>query len=153
MKQSNRMTPPVFRIALLAVCALLLSSRLVGGLYARYAAQIEASDSGRVAKFAFTDSLTDQFMNVPVSLAPGEWEDVTVTFENRSDVTIRYVIRMENLTGNLPLVSQSVISDPVAPGGSGSVNLRIEWPATENSPDQIGLMDELRIVVSAEQVD
>ena len=52
MTKSNSKTPLVFRIGLALLCAMILSTHLMGNLYARYSTTAVGSDRARVAKFA-----------------------------------------------------------------------------------------------------
>lgn len=55
MKQSNKMkTPLVFRLGVILLCAMLFSSYLMGGLYARFSSTIMGSASVQAAKIDCT---------------------------------------------------------------------------------------------------
>ena len=51
MKKSNRKAPLIFRVGLMLLCAMLVTTNMMGGLYARYSATATGSASARVAKF------------------------------------------------------------------------------------------------------
>lgn len=121
MKQSNSRAPLVFRIGLLVVCALLLSSRLLGGLYARYAATVEATDGGRVAKFAYSISGLDSDRQLSGVAALGNSGAVlavqeTLTVSNNGEVTFGF-------TTNLTLADEN--GNPVTGYSLGAVASRV----------------------------
>ena len=64
------------------------------------------------------------------------------------------VVKLENLTNNLPIQDQ-VITSGVILSGSDTVDFswKFTWPATDNSIDKMGKMDIIRITVTVEQVD
>ena len=150
-------------VALLLLCAVLLSTYAIGGLYARYTSEQGNGDDARVAKFAFDDNLEDQSITlIPDNLAPGEEEKTAVQITNNGEVAIKCVIEFENLTNNLPLEceiedkTEMYVNVPV--GKSADLNLIISWPQAKDgksytSPDYAGKMDLVRITVTVEQVD
>ena len=151
----------MFKIGVLLLCAMLVTSYMMSDLYARYTVTAFASDSARVAKFTFTDAdmatKVDSF-TIETSVYPGQPVcTYSAQIENKSEVTIRYLIKLENLTGNLPINNNNIIipysSGDIAPGDTAPFGFSILWPATENSPDYAGKMDIVRITVSVEQVD
>lgn len=50
MRQSNRKAPLIFRVGLMLLCAMLVTTNMMGGLYARYSTTATGSASARVAK-------------------------------------------------------------------------------------------------------
>ena len=154
-KSSNR--APLFssvHIALLLLCAVLLSAHSINGLYARYASGKAGDDEARVAKFSFNDTLDAQSIKLPVAMAPGESHTVQIQVQNTGEVALKYVVKLENLTNNLPIHDQ-VITSGVILSGSDSVDFswKVTWPPTDNSIDKMGKMDIIRITVTVEQVD
>ena len=97
MKQSNIKTPLVFRIGVALLCAMLITSHMMGGLYARYHSGVTGNAAGSVAKFSVSCSSSDN--NTTKTLEIGSEETVTYAFSvtNTSDVTIQYKIVIENL--------------------------------------------------------
>ena len=87
MKQSNRNTPIVFCVAMVLLCAVLFSSHLTGGLYARYTTSATANDEARVARFDVTvTEITDAGINP-------EGSDLTINyFENKNEATYSITI-------------------------------------------------------------
>lgn len=153
MKQQNKKTPLVFRVGLALLCAIILSIHLMGGIYARYSTSDSASDRARVAIFSFEDDLSEQSQIVSLSLIPGESIPTMITIKNDGEVTLRYVVTIENLTHNLPIEDQIVTSGEIVSGGTSSLDWKIEWSESDNSVEYMGKMDVLRIVVIVEQVD
>ena len=156
MQQQNRKTPLVFRVSLVLLCVLVISTRLMGGLYARYSTSATGSDSARVAKFSFTDNYDTQTRNVSAAIAPGS--PLPITVENNGEVAIQYKISVINLTGNLPIVtSVAAPSETIYPGETKTIDI-VFWDTNETNPEYInpeymGKMDLLQITVSVEQVD
>ena len=163
MRQVNRKAPIPFRMSVILLCVLLCTLHLTSGLYARYTSAFSGSDDARVASFSFEDDLAQQTQIVPAVLSPGESKTTTVAVENTGEVTIVYSVRIENLTGNLPLRFSNadaeesellVTSCVLGPGESGTVTFTLAWPDTETSAEQYAnRMAAIRIVVVAEQLD
>lgn len=53
MKQSNRKAPLVFRVGVALLCAMLITTNMMGGLYARYSTTVIGTASARVAKISY----------------------------------------------------------------------------------------------------
>lgn len=156
-QKSNNKAPLLssMHIALLLLCAVLISSYAISGLYARYISEGSGGDSARVAKFSFHDNLDTQYQEIPASFDPNEPHTVEITIENTGEVALRYVVTFENLTGNLPLKLKE--EDPnygeVQSNSATTFSWTIEWDQEDISVDQAGKMDVVRIVVAVEQVD
>ncbi len=166
-KKLNNKIPTfsVMHVAFLLLCAVLLSAYAIGGLYARYTTSQNNSDEARVAKFVFNDNnfTESQSTLVPVSIAPGESQPTSITVQNNGEVAIKCVVKIENLTENLPLkpmdkidgkTDYKILESEVIPcDETRTFTWNISWPAEENSIDYIGKMDILRVTVTVEQVD
>jgi len=127
MKQQNRKTPLVFRVSLVLLCALVVSLRLTGGLYARYSTTATGGDSARVAKFAFSDNYSTQIQNVTFTAYPG-FQFPAIQITNQGEVAIKCTVKIVNLTGNLPIAaSQTHQTQIIYPNHSGSINPFILW--------------------------
>ena len=94
MTKSNRKTPLVFRIGLALVCALLVSTYMMSGMYARYCTTASGDDSARIAKFSVDEN--DQWDSVDVNVKlnfynPAQLES-TLEFSVTSDseVAVQY---------------------------------------------------------------
>lgn len=134
-------------------CILLGSIHLMGGLYARYTTQAGDSDSARVAVFSFEDDLSEQGQLLPASFSPGESLSKTIEIHNNGETALKYVIKLENLTQNLPIEDKIIETNVIACGEESSLTWSIEWLQEDNSIDYMGKMDILRITVTVEQVD
>lgn len=155
MKRNGR-TPIIFYVGVALLCALLVTSHMMGGLYARYTSGAEGASSARVAKFAFTDNWGTQTQSIPLSgaaLIPGKEITVPVTVKNNGEVTIRYTVKVENLTENLPITVGELANETIEIGETESFDIKIEWPSDQNTTDYMGKMDILRVSVTVEQVD
>ena len=96
--RSNRrspQTPDSFLLGLAAVLFTLVaaSTYLMGGLYARYAASGQGTDSARVAAF---DVSVDKPEDISISygITENDQADYTLTFHNDSEVAVSYSIRV-----------------------------------------------------------
>ena len=152
MKQQNRKRPLVFYVCLALMCVVLFSFHLMGGLFARYTTQASGSDGARVARFAFSDNLDAQSQTIPMSIGPGESMTTQISIQNDGEVAIRYVVKIENLTHNLPIEDQIITSDVLAVNANGSFEWTVAWDKEMNSVEQMGKMDIIRFVVTVEQV-
>ena len=97
MKQLKMKTPLVFRIGVALLCAMLITSHMMGDLYARYRANVTGNAQAIVA--AFRISCTSSDANTTKTLEIGSEETVTYAFTvtNDSDVSIQYTIEIEGL--------------------------------------------------------
>ncbi len=156
-QKSNTKAPLLspMHIALLLLCAVLISSYAISGLYARYISKDTSGDSARVAKFSFEDDLAEKYKEIPATFAPNESQTIEIEIENKGEVTLRYVVTFENLTGNLPLQLKEGdgISGEVQSKSKTTFSWTIEWNQDDISVDHAGKMDVVRIVVAVEQVD
>ena len=94
MRQQNIKIPPVFHVGVILLCAMLITSYMMGGLYARYTTSASGGDSARVARFAFSDDFTTQyqtFTTAASAMYPGSTITLTVRVTNNSEVALRYV--------------------------------------------------------------
>jgi hypothetical protein len=105
MPKSNRRTPPVFYVGVLALVLVLFSTHMTGGLYARYTSYAEGSDSARVAKF---DVAYEQDTAVPMSIVLDFFDLTkrtdTVKFwvTSSSEVAVKYYV-IVTLPNSLPM--------------------------------------------------
>ena len=53
MRKSNIKTPILFRVGVAMLCAVLFSSYMMSGLYARYSSNVTGSATAQVAKFSY----------------------------------------------------------------------------------------------------
>lgn len=146
--------PTVLYFSLIMLCVFLLSTHLTGGLFARYTTHRSGDDQARVASFNVEDSLTVVSDYIVVTLdTPGVAYNVPVQVHNKSEVAIKYTVRIENITKNLPvtIIPSSVLSlDP----GESSTPVSIPVMLPEGiSPAYAGKTDVLRVDILIEQID
>ena len=173
-QKSNNKAPLIspMHIALLLLCAVLLSSYALSGLYARYASTASGGDSARVAKFSFTENSASQTQIVSASLVPGGTEAITIKVENTGEVALRYVVSVKNQTNNIPL-EYYIPSEPptpftnvdgtneyighsgvIAPGTTVDFTWLLKWSSSDAlALDRVGQIDYVQITFSVEQVD
>lgn len=163
-----------FCLALVLLCLTMVSMHLTGGLFARYSATAESSDSARVAKFEVGNELKQGGQtltkNLVVEASPGESVEYAAVITNSSEVTVRCTVGATNITGNIPfafVTDQSVVT--LAPGESTrpldapaddlrkkSPTLNISWNSsggTGDPQDYMGMVDVVEISLKVEQVD
>ena len=158
MTQQNMKTPLVFKIGVALLFAAILSFYFMGDLYARYTIRTNGTDSGSVASFSFTDNLeaqTAQFVVSASELYPGKTVDLTTAVTNNGEVAIQYVIKIVNVTHNLPIAIEDITLDSqvIAPQSTDTVVISLEWPKDENSISYAEKSDVIRITVEVVQAD
>lgn len=149
--------------AAVLLCLTLLSTHLVGGLYARYTTTASGSDGARVAKFSITETkngalFTEDFT---VSTVPGETA-YTVSVENNSEVAVAYTVSVTNTTGNVPYIfsvngSEYAVGSCsaaayLAVGEEAAVSVKVKWNE-EGATAYIGMVDRITVTLQAAQVD
>jgi len=160
MKQLNKKTPLIFRLAVALFCMVLVSLHLMGGLYARYITTATGSDSARVAKFNVTEDLTvTQSDGTTVTdfvvddvLKPGDSVSYRFTVQNDSEVAVKFIVSGERLFNELPLTLETAEKE-IAPGESDTVTFTVLWNSSENSLGYSGKIDMIRLSATAEQID
>ena len=141
MKQVNMKTPLVFRIGLALLCAMILSTHLMGNLYARYSTTAVGSDRARVAKFDVTAEIVDN-------------NDGTYTLKitNNSEVTVSYSLSFyhdeQKLDENIQIMFAKGNSGIVPYNASVEGLLTVEDNSTASHPELNVTME-----VMIEQVD
>ncbi len=167
-KSKTNMNIPI-RMAAVLLCLTLLSTYMVTGLLARYATSAQGSDHARVAKFSI--QANGQLMqSVEAKIIPGTPEAVPLIIENNSEVAVEYTVTVTNETKNLPLSfrweqaedapAMVMAEDGMTftaqqlPGGhSDQYTLYIKWPADQNDPALMGMVDHITVTVTAAQID
>lgn len=152
MIKPNMKTPAIFRIGLALLCLMLFSFALMGNLYARYTVSDASSDGATVATFSFSDDLSEQSLTMDLSLAPGESEETPIKVVNNGEVALKCVVKLDNLTNNLPVEDKEVTVD-IPMGEEKTVTLELEWPSMKNDVSFMGKTDIIRISVRVEQID
>ena len=133
MKQSNIKTPLALRVGVALLCALLITSHMMGGLYARYYSGFTGNATANVAAFSVSCSSSDD--NTTKTLKIGSKERVTYSFTvtNTSDVTIQYTIVIENLPQGVDVVSGN--SGPFTLSYGASQSHTLEFQATDSATE------------------
>lgn len=139
MRQENRRTPAVFRLGILLLGALLISSHMLSGLYARYFTTVTATSGARVAEISctITPELTNEslFLSshpLDVNKVPADCGAVAVaerfTLYNDGEVSYEYILSLslaEKETGSTSAYSLISLSDkawvPSSDGRDGAV--------------------------------
>ena len=170
-------------VAMLAAGVLFLlvmvTTSIVTGMLARYATGDDSGDVARVAKFSVTGSGFSSALDISAVMEPGQTLDYTggsaLAVTNNSEVSVRCTITLRNTTRNLPLALKVGSSETDQTTGfnsntgysytmdlaanqstPGTFAFKIVWPTTpaENrSPVYSGQLDNIRITVTAEQID
>lgn len=156
MRQHNKKTPTVFYVGVMLLCAFLVTSHMMSGLYARYTSAASNDSSARVAKFEFSDNWQAQSQTLLIpyqDMYPGKKITVPIEIKNNGEVAIKCIVKVENLTGNLPIETKEVYNQPVPMNSRNKFNIEIEWQKSENSLDYAGKVDLVRVTVTVEQVD
>jgi len=169
MKELNRKTPVVFYVGILLLAAVLITFHMSGGLYAKYRATADASDSARVAAYVFELVNEDQSIEIPVTYNADGSGIYTVQVKNTNgvktcEVSQSYAITVTKLTDNIGL-TLALYSDAectVAVDGTGTLPagtaetdtfyLKISLPA---NPEYTvaSEIDLIHISVSSAQID
>jgi hypothetical protein len=132
----------------LAVILLLLSTLLYTQVFAKYFTQDQASDSAHTAHFDIREDLKDQTLNL--ALLPGE--SFTVTFSNHSEVDVSCVLRVDNKTGNLPILTQTYQKD-IEAGDTTTYQFTVEWPLGQSGSEFAGKVDLIQVTLTCQQID
>ena len=152
MKKTNKKAPALFRARFLLLYLAIVSCVTIGSAFSNYASSTGGNSTVGVAKFSFSDNLSEQSLTKNFKLAPGQTETVPIIIENDGDVTLRCTVRVENLTDNLP-IDDSVTYVDIPIGQEKTLKVDIEWPADKNDYSYMGKTDLIRISVSVEQLD
>lgn len=162
MLQWNRKTPVKLLLELALLCLLLVTSLMMGEIYARYFTFDENQDSASVAQFEVTETLTvtksdgqevSSFV-VGDSLIPGQSTTYTFEVTNNSEVTIKFIVSGDRLFEELPL-TLTTSELLLQPGKTGTVEFVVSWDLKEENTNVIygDKIEMIEITVHAEQVD
>ena len=143
---------------------------VTGVTFSSYITTTSGGDSARVARWS-VDIEGDERNMILIKAAPGiEVHNDLVVYQN-SEVSVEYVIRIENLTDNLPLqfavregngaldfsdVGEVYTYTSTLPPNAGKVvyDLVVKWPGDKNSDlTLIGMVDALAVDVTMVQLD
>lgn len=163
----------VYRVVAGLICAVLITTNMVAGLFAKYTYSSSSGDYARVARF---DVISEGIFTEPiqVSLAPSsEGQFVAeININSECEVAVECSVAINNQYQNIPLqfeLRQKVGSTYVdndgatsftfAPGSDDATTygLFLYVPVDESTPDSNlqyrGMVDYLTITVTATQID
>lgn len=114
----NSKTPlfSTMHIALLLLCAVLLSSYAINGLYASFTSTETGNDGARVAKFDVVAT------NEKIGTDEHENSIYNVTVQNNSEVTVSYTIFSNDLPTDISLVIEDKGNGFILAPGEGTVH-------------------------------
>ncbi len=158
-----------FRIAAVFLCLTLITTHLLSGLYARYSTSASGSDGARVASFQVTESGVQTATISLDDMHPGSGKTYTFKVTNSSEVAVACLVSVTT-TGNLPLTFSVAGPDgtahdlkPGTPVAMAAIShgqtveaqytLTVTWPAGQNDAKYAGLLDAVKLFVTAQQVD
>lgn len=157
-----RRRPPLFIwLGYILVTTVLLTGVTLSG----YVSTTFSGDQARVAKFEIEEPGYQEVL-VTADLVPGEQSSHLLEVRNKSEVAVEYTIAVKNTTGNLPLSftvdgvgadetsGEFSYTEPLQPNESKrSYVLQIMWPEDISSPDYAGMVDLIKVTVTANQKD
>ena len=150
--------------AVVLFCLTLISIAMMSGFYAKYLTTGGNEDEARVAKFEVTSSATRFSDELYIGSLPGDVAKREIEVENNSEVAVNYIIRIENVTDNIPLKFVVVGEDEtptaevytftgaIAPNQNAEYTMKITWD-NENAHHYIGMVDLVKVTLTAEQID
>ncbi len=154
----------LIRVAAVLLCLTLLSTHFVGGLFARYTAEVATGGQARVARFSVEGG--DMFsQSIDAALIPGASFPALIEITNGSEVAVEYTVTVFNATKNLPLSLRLEKADGAAVDGltvteqlpvgahTDRYKLYIDWPPEKNDPSVMGQVDDITVKVTATQID
>lgn len=158
-KKSNNRTSSfsIVHVVLLLFCAVLITTNISSGIYARYKTETGDETDTRVAKFSVSTNLESFSQALDLTgIKPGSSESITVTVTNDSEVSVHYEFNAVTMD-NLPLKvewSDSCKGD-LHVGGSktASHTLTITWDSTKNSASYSKEVDAVILTLVCEQID
>lgn len=157
-KKKEKVRLPIFSY----VGYLLVASFLLTGVtFSGYVTGTNGSDDARVARFEIYESGVSE-TTITADIVPGQTVEKELLIQNKSEVSIDYTVEIVNVTENLPITF--AVSGTPTVGGKFSdtidageptkaYKLQIVWSAEENSPEYVGMIDQLKVSVSATQKD
>lgn len=123
----------------------------ITNLYARYISKDNEEQSAGVARFDVNESFVAE-QNFSISIKPGETVSREIIINNNSNVEIKLTIDIENVTNNLPLTFIG-IEEKMHANTSQTFTVKVIWSENETSPEYAGMVDVIKLLISAEQVD
>ncbi len=158
-----------FPTTTLLVYLLIAVTLTTGVSFSRYTTSVSGSDSARVARFDVSIGIQSTLIELNGNLEPGFTKDYEFTVSNSGEVAIQYNFELTS-TGNLPLTFElgtkggaltQIKTDTVMDMGAIAPNnttgttyvLRVTWPENIRDAKYSGLVDALKLIVVATQVD
>jgi len=134
-----RLAAGSLRLAAGLLCVMLGSSCYLSGIMARYSTTATSSDTARVAKFLITEDIERQGFSGEVDSAgltgaAGPQTIALLGVTNDSEVAVKYTIKVEKITGNLP-VEISLLETSTSGNSSEDSKFKIE---SIESPSESG---------------
>lgn len=169
----------VFRLALVLLCAVLVSAWMTSGLLARYTSGGAGSDEARVASFDVTADMMNFETKFPVQLMPGKSVTCSFTITNSSETAVNMQAVLET-EGNLPLkieyqkgntdadnwvcLAENIqnvgegsckFSDAMAAGNKEkqTYQIQVSWPEETNGYQYANGVEAVNLFVTASQID
>lgn len=154
MRKMNIKTAYIFRIALILICAILVSTYFIASLYAKYTSKGDTDDKAEVSSFnvEVSGTLTETIILPP--LKPGDSFTRAIEIVSDSEVGVRYTISVTT-TGNLPLtLNWTEITGIIAPNNDTPVSytLTAEWAESLKDYTLSGRVDTINVTVVCEQI-
>lgn len=161
----------IYRVAAVLICAVLLTTHMVAGLFAKYTHTERSAITARVAKFDILGEGTfaDEFV---ATVAPGESEQFIAQIDITGDleVAVNVSIDVVNVTNNIPYeyklkkqVGDNFVDvdafnfDYYPSSDEENYRLFIYIPEDSELPDSNleyrGMVDYIKITVTAQQID
>jgi len=162
-------------LACILLCLVLISTYMTADLFARYTAEGQGSDSARVAKFEIEADNLRFSTQMRTDIAPGVTTGDTIVVSNNSEVAVKYSVKVIKETDNLPLsfevstdggsyeamtqvmkdgqpTGEYTIEKNLVYGAAVNHVIRIIWDR-QGAEQYMGMVDEIRIEIEAEQID
>lgn len=158
MNENRKPHAIVLRAAAVLLILVLFTTSIVSGRYARYTSSATGHDSARVAKFQVTEEGISSDM-LTLRVRPGYAAEHPITVHNKSEVAIEYAVHVVDSYGHLPLSlsikdgASTGTTAILAPGDTKEVKLLVYWDESETSDRYIGMVDLIRLTLTATQVD
>ena len=157
MAKLNKKTPVFIYVAIILFILLVITTRLTGGMFARYASFSEFSDGSRVATFKVSEDFFETEGILSINIIPGETDKkYTFTVINNSEVAVECTISVLAASNNLPIsitcVNEDYPSGVIPVGKTAKVSLVVSWVGAPD-PGLSNFVDVYKYTVSIVQVD
>lgn len=123
----------------------------MSSLYARYVSKNSSTQSAVVAKFDVNEYFSAE-QSFPISIKPGENVSRDIIINNNSDVAVNVTIVVENVTNNLPLIFLDA-DEEIPPHTTEVVSINVIWNENDNSYEYAEMVDVIKLLITAQQVD